>query len=68
MHPILFKIGPVTIYTYGFFVATGLMLGISLALRQAKEKAIIPKKSSMGFFMSSWPVSLDPEFFMLSRT
>jgi len=38
MHPVLFHIGHLTIYTYGVFVATGLLLGISLALRQAKRE------------------------------
>lgn len=38
MHPVLFKIGPVTIYTYGVFVASGFILAISLALRQARKE------------------------------
>ncbi|RLA94719.1 MAG: prolipoprotein diacylglyceryl transferase [Deltaproteobacteria bacterium] len=38
MHPVLFQIGPLTIYTYGLFVASGLILGISLALKEAKRE------------------------------
>jgi len=43
MHPVLFKIGPVTIYTYGVFVASGFILGISLALQQARREGYEPQ-------------------------
>jgi len=42
MHPILFQIGPVTIYTYGLFVAIGFLAAFSLALKEAKREAISP--------------------------
>jgi phosphatidylglycerol---prolipoprotein diacylglyceryl transferase len=35
MHPVLFHIGPVTVYTYGFFVALGFFVGIEVARREA---------------------------------
>ena len=37
MHPILFQVGPVTIYTYGFFIAIGATLGFSLMAWQGKK-------------------------------
>ncbi|MBW1991026.1 MAG: prolipoprotein diacylglyceryl transferase [Deltaproteobacteria bacterium] len=37
MHPILFKFGPITIYTYGFFLALGFVTAIILAGREAKR-------------------------------
>ena len=37
MHPILFKIGPVTIYTYGFFLAVAFLCAIVVAGREAKR-------------------------------
>src|SRR3989338_9013316 len=37
MHPILFKIGPLTIYSYGLMVAAGFGAAIYLALRQAHK-------------------------------
>ena len=43
MHPVLFKIGPLTIYTYGVFVACGFIFGISLALRQARKEGYDPQ-------------------------
>jgi len=43
MHPVLFKLGPLTIYTYGVFVASGFILGISLALRQARKEGYDPQ-------------------------
>ncbi|MBU1121959.1 MAG: prolipoprotein diacylglyceryl transferase [Candidatus Omnitrophota bacterium] len=35
MHPILFKLGSITIYTYGVFVFLGLILGFFFAQREA---------------------------------
>ena len=35
MHPILFQLGPVTIYTYGVLVAAGVLLALWYARRQA---------------------------------
>jgi phosphatidylglycerol:prolipoprotein diacylglycerol transferase len=37
MHPILFKIGPVTIYTYGFMLAIAFLSAIVMAGREAKR-------------------------------
>jgi len=40
MHPSLFKIGPITIYTYGFFVFLGVISGYLVAAREAKRCGI----------------------------
>ncbi|MDA3792895.1 MAG: prolipoprotein diacylglyceryl transferase [Elusimicrobia bacterium] len=40
MHPILFKIGSLTIYSYGVLVASGLLLGLKLASSGAKYRNI----------------------------
>jgi phosphatidylglycerol:prolipoprotein diacylglycerol transferase len=40
MFPILFKIGPVTFYSYGLMVALGFLAGIFVALRFAKKEKI----------------------------
>ena len=40
MHPVLFKIGDLTINTYGFFVAIGFIAGILLAKREAKRLGV----------------------------
>ncbi len=37
MHPILYKIGPITLYTYGFFLALGFLVAILVAGREAKR-------------------------------
>jgi len=42
MHPILFQFGPVTLYSYGLMVALGFMVGLSLALRRAREVNLPP--------------------------
>jgi phosphatidylglycerol:prolipoprotein diacylglycerol transferase len=35
MHPVLLKIGPVAIYTYGFFVAMAFVVGLAIAKQEA---------------------------------
>lgn len=40
MHPILFKLGPVTIYTYGVFVFLGVVAGYFVAAREAQKEGI----------------------------
>lgn len=37
MHPILIDIGPLTIHSYGFFIAAGFLLGMWLAMREAPK-------------------------------
>ena len=38
MHPILFKIGPITIRSYGFMVALAFFVGFSLLYREAQRR------------------------------
>jgi phosphatidylglycerol:prolipoprotein diacylglycerol transferase len=40
MHPILIEIGPLTIASYGFFFALGVLLGILLCFRLAKKEGL----------------------------
>lgn len=52
MHPVLFKIGPLTIYTYGVLVAAGFLLGLGLAVRQAKKEGVPSNKIvDLGFYI-----------------
>lgn len=52
MHPDLFTIGPITIHTYGVMVAIGFLLGVSLALRQARREGIDPGRiSDLSFYL-----------------
>jgi phosphatidylglycerol:prolipoprotein diacylglycerol transferase len=44
MHPILFTIGPVRIYTYGFFLAIGFLSGILIAQSEAKRLGEAPDR------------------------
>ena len=37
MYPILFKIGPINLYTYGFFLSLGFLVAILVAGREAKR-------------------------------
>jgi phosphatidylglycerol---prolipoprotein diacylglyceryl transferase len=42
MHPVLFHFGILTIYTYGFLIAVGFIVGILLAKREAVRVGIDP--------------------------
>jgi len=44
MHPILLKLGPLTIHTYGFFIALGFIVGISFAKKQGAKLGIDTEK------------------------
>ena len=39
MYPELFKLGPVTVYTYGVLLAAAYLLGLRLAMSRAQERA-----------------------------
>jgi phosphatidylglycerol---prolipoprotein diacylglyceryl transferase len=43
MHPVLFHLGSTPIYTYGVLVATGFLLGLYYATRQAPKMGLSPE-------------------------
>jgi phosphatidylglycerol---prolipoprotein diacylglyceryl transferase len=51
MFPVLIKIGPLTIHTYGFLIAIGFLVALTLAAREAKRQDI-PNESivDVGFY------------------
>jgi phosphatidylglycerol:prolipoprotein diacylglycerol transferase len=52
MHPILFHIGKITLYSYGFMIAVGILVGLFLARRQAAHEGIDPDKIiDIAFYM-----------------
>lgn len=52
MFPILFKLGPVTVYTYGFFVALGVIVVLWLAVKRAKAFGFAPSAAAdLVFFL-----------------
>ena len=40
MHPIVFKIGELSVYSYGFMLALGVAVSLILVARQARKKGI----------------------------
>jgi len=50
MHPILIKIGPVTIHSYGFMMAVGVALALWFMYRQAKNQGIDANRLLDGAF------------------
>lgn len=50
MHPILVKIGPITIYTYGFFIFLGALFGYFISQKRAREVGINRQQFSNIFF------------------
>ena len=52
MFPVLFSIGPLTLHTYGLFVAIGIIVGILVTVRIGKAYGIEPQQIiDMGFIM-----------------
>lgn len=51
MFPVLVRIGPLTIHTYGFMIASAFLLGLWLALRQAAREGLPKEKiTDIGFY------------------
>ena len=44
MHPILFSVGPITIYSYGVLLAAAYLLGLWLAVKRAKAAGVDPTR------------------------
>src|SRR5438128_10856328 len=52
MHPVLFRVGPLTLHTYGLLVAIGVLLGLWLAHRQAARAGLDPDRVwNLGIYM-----------------
>lgn len=52
MYPVLLRLGPLTLHTYGLLLATGVLLGLWLAWRQAEQRAIDPRRVwDLGVYM-----------------
>jgi phosphatidylglycerol:prolipoprotein diacylglycerol transferase len=52
MHPVLFRFGPLTVHTYGLLVALGFLIGLGLAVRQAKKEGVSSQKIiDLGFYI-----------------
>jgi len=51
MFPVLIRIGPITIHTYGFMIAAAFLLGLWLATRQAEREGLQKEKiADVGFY------------------
>ena len=44
MYPVLLKIGPLTLHTYGFLLAVGCLAGMAVAFKEAARKGLDPEK------------------------
>ena len=45
MYPELFKLGPVTVYTYGVLLAAAYLFGLKLAMTRAKSRGLDPNRA-----------------------
>lgn len=63
MHPELFKIGTVTIYSYGFMIMLGLLLGYLYARKELKKLGLTTEKVSELFLWAFAAVYLGGKFF-----
>jgi len=68
MYPVLIKIGPLTIHTYGFLIATGFIIALLLAVRQAKKTGF-PHESivDIGFYVLIAGIIGSRIFFVLTN-
>jgi phosphatidylglycerol---prolipoprotein diacylglyceryl transferase len=52
VHPVLFQLGVITVYTYGVLVAAGVILGLLYARRQAAREGLPPREIwNLGIYM-----------------
>lgn len=51
MHPKLFDVGPITVYSYGFFIAMGALLGLGYMATQAKKQFNLSYDQSNSLFI-----------------
>ncbi len=52
MHPVLIELGPITLHSYGVLVATGILLALWLARRQAPRMGLDPDQVwNLGIYM-----------------
>ena len=51
MYPILFYLGSLKIYAYGFFIAIGFVLGLILAIRSVRKEGILSERMADLFFI-----------------
>ncbi len=52
MHPVLIRIGPFTIYSYGFFIAAAILLGLAIGMREAKHRGLAHRMvPDLGFYI-----------------
>lgn len=73
MHPVLFRIGHLTLHTYGLLVSTGVLLGLWLARRQAPRAGLNPERVwNLGIYMvlaalvgaKLWLVAADWDYYV----
>ncbi|MDA8078427.1 MAG: prolipoprotein diacylglyceryl transferase [Nitrospiraceae bacterium] len=51
MFPVLIKIGPFTLHTYGFLIAIGFLVALGIAVMRAKRAGLSPEKiTDIGFY------------------
>lgn len=68
MFPILIRIGPLTIHTYGVLVATGFLVAIILTGRQARKQGISSERIiDLGFYILLSAIIGSRLFFVLTQ-
>jgi phosphatidylglycerol:prolipoprotein diacylglycerol transferase len=52
MYPILFQVNGLTIHTYGLFIAAGFLLGLAIAMKEARREGMDPQMIlDLGFYL-----------------
>ena len=68
MYPVLVKIGPLTIHTYGFLIASGFLIALWLAVRQSKKEGLQHEKIiDLGFYTLIAAIAGSRIFYVLTN-
>ncbi|RQD56862.1 MAG: prolipoprotein diacylglyceryl transferase [Desulfonatronovibrio sp. MSAO_Bac4] len=52
MHPVLIELGPISLYSYGFFIAAAFLLGMAWTMREAGNKGLDSRYvQNLGFYV-----------------
>ncbi|MGB9706843.1 MAG: prolipoprotein diacylglyceryl transferase family protein, partial [Microgenomates group bacterium] len=68
MLPVLFSLGPVTVYTFGFFLAVGFFLAAFIIWRRLRDLGFREEKIIDGIiFSAAWGILVSRLFFVFQN-
>jgi phosphatidylglycerol---prolipoprotein diacylglyceryl transferase len=66
MHPVLFEVGGVSVYSYGFMIALGSVAGVAYMAMQGKKQVALTFDQANGLFLCIFAAAfVGGKFFLL---